>query len=727
MISDELDVYLSAHCSDLSSINTSPAPLPTSRPSMDQFDSAAPKRKMEGDSSGDLGYLGNPSKVPKIESKTPGSPQLLTSSLSQMSGGIKTEIKSELDSVDNVCGGRAGVHVSGGNTGAPSFSCSDETFLLDKSGATAETPVDKERLNKPSPNNSAAAKIRLALEKSGLSGNLTSEDLQTLKKLNEIAKSTELSQEAKSSEASQLLKNNPNVSRLLLKLRAEKKPGDGVNTGQYPSSGQFSGQQSAPSYNANYAGGHQPQPNNNNNNYYQQQQQQQQPGPGGQWQHPQQQQQPGSPYYGQAPGHMGRMGHDGGMGPGYSGNYMSPVRGGNMYPGQESGMMMHPGIGGMSSPRTYMIRDRQTGMLMPGFPGGPGPVMGARAGGYHAGVPPPYMSPNSGYHHPGMMARGRMMTPMVTPGPGSPYDQRHAGPVYSGHEYDNSFPAPAAAPPPFSRDNFRDQSMMRSSEFRAGGQQSLPPHTGVSQLRERLSRPGPSINNSLSGGSELAHRLMHGKPGDPPPGYLPPADNTHNNAFTNGNNLKAGSEALFDEINNTPFEYFNSFENTNDNQSSQTNYNIENNEAASGQMGVQWKNSPATQDVRNTMLRKLSTAIESNNIPAQAATKLAHDIELKAFGVANSENEYKSEIAHHLAKIFSSQSKTTDQSDTCPDSTTWQEPASGQPPNSSPDSSFNNDNAAGSHFQSDATLNCFQVCTAFLLNNILQFPCHSRS
>ena len=63
-----------------------------------------------------------------------------------------------------------------------------------------------------------AARIRGALEASGLSGNLTTEDLQTLKRLNEIAKSTGLNQEQKSGEASQLLKKNPNVSRFLLKL-----------------------------------------------------------------------------------------------------------------------------------------------------------------------------------------------------------------------------------------------------------------------------------------------------------------------------------------------------------------------------------------------------------------------------------------------------------------------------------------------------------------------------
>ena len=81
-----------------------------------------------------------------------------------------------------------------------------------------EPPVDQDKQKC----HATAARIRGALEASGLSGNLTSEDLQTLKRLNEIAKSTGLTQEQKSGEASQLLKNNPNVSRLLLKLRTEK-------------------------------------------------------------------------------------------------------------------------------------------------------------------------------------------------------------------------------------------------------------------------------------------------------------------------------------------------------------------------------------------------------------------------------------------------------------------------------------------------------------------------
>ena len=71
----------------------------------------------------------------------------------------------------------------------------------------------------PAPAPNTAANIRVALEASGLAGNLTPEDLQMLKRLNQIAKSTGLSLEQKTSEASQLLKNNSNMSRLLLKLR----------------------------------------------------------------------------------------------------------------------------------------------------------------------------------------------------------------------------------------------------------------------------------------------------------------------------------------------------------------------------------------------------------------------------------------------------------------------------------------------------------------------------
>ena len=95
----------------------------------------------------------------------------------------------------------------------------EQLGLGDEAGeGLQEPPVDQDKQKC----HATAARIRGALEASELSGDLTFEDLQTLKRLNEIAKSTGLTQEQKQGEAIQLLKNNPNVSRLLLKLRTEK-------------------------------------------------------------------------------------------------------------------------------------------------------------------------------------------------------------------------------------------------------------------------------------------------------------------------------------------------------------------------------------------------------------------------------------------------------------------------------------------------------------------------
>jgi len=77
-----------------------------------------------------------------------------------------------------------------------------------------EPPVDQDKQKC----HATSARIRGALEAS----NLTPEDLQTLKRLNEIAGSTGLTQEQKQGEAIQLLNNNPKISRLLLKLRTEE-------------------------------------------------------------------------------------------------------------------------------------------------------------------------------------------------------------------------------------------------------------------------------------------------------------------------------------------------------------------------------------------------------------------------------------------------------------------------------------------------------------------------
>ena len=54
------------------------------------------------------------------------------------------------------------------------------------------------------------------------------------------------------------------------------------------------------------------------------------------------------------------------------------------------------------------------------------------------------------------------------------------------------------------------------------------------------------------------------------------------------------------------------------------------------------------------MLRKLATAIESNQLTSPGeASRIAQDIEQKAFLVAMGETDYKMGIAHHLAQIFS--------------------------------------------------------------------------
>ena len=113
-------------------------------------------------------------------------------------------------------------------------------------------------------------------------------------------------------------------------------------------------------------------------------------------------------------------------------------------------------------------------------------------------------------------------------------------------------------------------------------------------------------------------------------------------------------------------------------------------------------------------MRKLTTAIESSqNISSGEASKMANDIENKAFANADKEPVYMHSIAQHLAKIFS-QSKANEET---PDSTTWQDQPSGAS-NSSPDSSQSSaptsstttiTKSDNSHFQTDTTLNCFQV------------------
>ena len=122
-------------------------------------------------------------------------------------------------------------------------------------------------------------------------------------------------------------------------------------------------------------------------------------------------------------------------------------------------------------------------------------------------------------------------------------------------------------------------------------------------------------------------------------------NNINNRQFPNETNqLKTESEALFNEIDSTQFDSFNSLDN-NDNpthHNSQYYPNLEHNDSPNTDS---WKMSASTAEVRNTFLRKLATAIETNqNIALGEASLLAREIETKAFGVANSEAEYKARI-----------------------------------------------------------------------------------
>ena len=735
----------------------------------------AEKRKMEPEL-GDSGYLNNPSKIPKMEPKTPGSPGLNpinpgrgamgSESLNMMGAGamsggsVKVEVKSEAEDGDLTSGK---MQFSGSGSGSLNKSNPEDNFLLDNSvSLTTEqpqlTPVDqKDKQQKTN----TAAKIRTALEASGLAGNLTPEDLQTLKRLNEIAKSTGLSQEQKSAEASQLLKNNPNVSRLLLKLRTGKnmnqapKEGGmiGVSGGPaqagypgpgQPHNGQFPGPQAglaglagpggraSPStgpglsYNSNY-GQHQPGPGQNNNNYYTGHTGHtgHHPPPGaGQWNGgPAPGPGPGSPgyYRPEMAGHMAQRMHPDMVPANFPGMGVRAGPGSNMY-----GMGMMERMHGMgSAPRTMYVNRQTMQLMQPDYPatgGGPGHGMMGPRPGFPGSVPPPYMSPGHTGYHPGpprQMMTQRMpgVSPMMShpghhPGPGQyemgPGQRANSG-MYS--EYGDNFGSAAPIPGNNFAGDFREN--MLSSKF-PGSDYSARPGSSqmagqpvVSQLRQRLSQPGPAslgATSAAGAGSELANRLLHGKPQtEPPPSY---AEYNNINNQQNGNNqLRTGSEALFDEIDNSQFDYVPSLD-TNESQNTQT-FNLENNESTNDESSFDsWKMTANTSEVRNTMLRKLSTAIESNqHISPGEASKIAHDIETKAFGVSRGETEYKMGIAHHLAQIFSQFKAGPDSGS--PDSTTWQEQAPGQPAHSSPDSSQTK--TEGAHFPSDTTLNCFQV------------------
>lgn len=750
----------------------------------------AEKRKIDTDAT-DSSYGNNPTKIPKMEVKserpdTPSNSSSLGrrtmstdnlnsvgSLIGSMSGGsVKVEMKQDMNPI-------MGLNSNSGGFNSPLTSSDPDSFLLENTPLTAEQgqqqPVDQ---NLDKQKATTAARIKGALEASGLAGNLTPEDLQTLKRLNEIAKSTGLSQEQKSAEASQLLKNNPNVSRLLLKLRTEKNissprrmeqqclsgqnmpPGaGGMSMGQVPISSPYSpgvpmsggrstpGNGVPPNYNSSFG-------NNNSSNFYSGS-----PGHGGggpilpgQWNGPPRSPGPGGYYRGNmvlgpgpgpgrdmlpnmpemgpgpmGPGPMQRMHPE--MGGGYPGNFgPMGLRGpsNNMYHSMGPMDRMHPGpIGmgparmGMGEPSRTMYMNRQTGMLVPDYPN-PN-MIGQRPPGYSPGnVPPPYISPG-GFHpghpsHPGhpnqMMSQRQMQGGMMNAhdgqgNPGGPYDPVHRGnsSMYPmGHEYENNFGGGG-------NNNFRDfRDNLLTSKFPGNDhtrQQSLPPQT-ESQLRARLSQPG-IMSTASSANSELANRLLHGKSSSIDNNFDFVSNNTKN-GNTQNNNQKTGQESLFEEIDNSQFNYLNSLD-TNDDQRSQNFYDTSN--TTDIQQTDYWKSSPKTNDLRSTLLRKLSTAIEqSQKISTIEASKMADDIENKAFTSADTEEAYKYSIAQHLAKIFS-QSKGNEET---PDSTTWQDQPSGAP-NSSPDSSQSSAPASStttiaksenSHFQTDTTLNCFQ-------------------
>lgn len=366
-----------------------------------------------------------------------------------------------------------------------------------------------------------------------------------------------------------------------------------------------------------------------------------------------------------------------------------PPAAANMY-----GMGMMERMHGMGTAPRTMYMNRQTGMLMqPEYQAAGGPVgqpmMGPRPG-FHGTVPPPYISPGHTGYHPGPGARQMMaqrmpgVSPMMNhpghhPGPGhyemSPGQRGPSnGPgMYPEYGQDNFTPGAPQIPGNNFTGEFREN--MLSSKFPSPvasdfNSRSLPPsqvpgHTGpaVSQLRARLSQPGPASESRLGSGpgSELANRLLHGKPHtqEPPPSYNE-YNNMANNSQNNGNNqqLTTGSEALFDEIDNSQFDPH-ILENNPTNESQNSSFNLDNYESTNNGGPEQptfdsWKISSNTSEVRNTMLRKLATAIESNQLTSPGeASRIAQDIEQKAFLVAMGETDYKMGIAHHLAQIFS--------------------------------------------------------------------------
>jgi len=700
--------------------------------------------------------LNSPAKMPKMEGvkEEPGlarsgsfSNLRNLNSVGAMSGGtVKTE-------VDPLGPGGPGIPQVG--MGFKSESGLDETGegLVGGEGHH-ETPVepDKQKCH------ATAARIRGALEASGLSGNLTSEDLQTLKRLNDIAKSTGLTQEQKSGEASQLLKNNPNVSRLLLKLRTEKNI-QNQNSGMGRGTGPLGRAPEGVGMAAGGGGRMEPayptmqgtRPVNPTGGAYGQ------AGYGGPGM-------PGPVYRGQMPpgGQWGGQGHPAQQGP-QEGFYRS-VHGGmgrggqmgmmEMNPMGQQGMRMHPemmgpggppvgyGGGGYSDPHGMRMMRMPGAHMYNNHMGGAGPMSGSRVGGpmdrapgtvymnrqtgmtmyqEHPGSmpnmsgmnsrPPPGYGASSvgspyipsGNFQPGQLIRGE---PGMAPGPRSPYGGMVPGMQRPGY----GSPQGAAGGQGGQQgaqggfDTFQGGEMGARGRWEEpggrenlltsmprGSPQPLPP-VSESQLRARLS--GVTTTSSSNPSSELASRLMAGKNFESGSGYQAAQGQPRIVGPTNSapGIHDSSTDSLFNEINNSQF-----LQNT----APTNNYAGKFEDFASEKVVGSWKESQNTNDLRSSWLSRLSKALETSaNInSAEAASRMAGDIEEKAFQSADTEVAYANNIAVQLARIFSQQSKG-EGSTSRPDSTSWQEESTA-PSSTSPDYGTNTQ----AHFPTDTTLN----------------------
>ena len=571
----------------------------------------------------------------------------------------------------------------------------------------------------PKKSTATAARIRGALEASGLSGNLTAEDLQTLKRLNEIAKSTHLSQEQKSGEASHLLKNNPNVSRLLLKLRTEKNAQSQAVAGGHQGGAGGQGQMGS-------GGGGQERMGVQEGGYFGMQPGLRAPppvggpmgygspgtygspggpqghGPGGPQGHG-----PGGPQ-GHGPG--GPQGHGqvyrgqgGGGGLQDAGFYRGGLvhgnqgRGSPLGPGMlgpelghltQQGLRMHPDMGGpgamgMRVPGGHMYtnmqgpmeRGRMVGMggrLGPGEPGPQTMYVNRQTGMMYPehsvmgqGRPPFYQAPQymQGFHPggQGMMAREHQAPrPYTALGPRGLPAGMYGAPQGGPHAGYDTFGGPGL------------EVRGRWEEGRESLVTSIPrgspqPPASDSQLRARLS----GITTS-AGSSELASRLLSPRQGYEQQGY--------------GGQHQQGPPSFFEEINASAYVG----DQTRAPGRAYSPYNT-----------GSWKDSPNTGDLRAGWLRRLTTALEtSTNIaPCDSAARMAASIEKEAFQNSSTEAHYTNNIAVHLAGIFA---RSKEAMASCPDSTSKADEGEATSPDfgSSP---------SGANFHSDTTLNCFQV------------------